>query len=769
MVELHINNVKTKIKNLTDIKIIDAISRKLTYRLDSAKFSWEFKAGYWDGNTRLLTKHLYFPTGCLNIVTEVLQSRDIPFKLVDNREFYDIIPSSSNWQGYDLYPYQNEIVDIALDKKGGMIKAATGCHSPGTKVIMFDGSLKSVEDIKIGDKLMGPDSLPRTVLKLYSGQDDMYKIIPSKGGNPFNVNGNHILNLKATSQSARRYNKKTEDQVINISVNDYLKKNNSFKNTWKLHRAKQINWGQDKNVPTDPWVLGSSLKNSTKSIPDIYKFNSETVRLKLLAGLIDSNGHLKNNSFEICLKSKQIINDIAFVARSLAFNVSNSIENVNNVNYFKIKISGDINRIPTSILTKQAKYNKQKNNHLETEFKVEYLGKGEFYGFQLDKDHLYLLKDFTITHNSGKSLMLSRIVYEYNLPTVIYVVSLDLLSQMKNTLESCLGVPIGMVGNGVCDIQKITVCSAWTAGRVFSKNKKDKEKKEEDVVEDKWSPSNKQASQIKDMVENAQLVMLDEAQFAAASSIRAILNNSKSASYRYGLSGTPWRSGGDDLLLEAAFGNTICNVTATELIYKGYLVPPKIAFRDVRPPLHKLPRDWATVKSKFMIKNKLRNKMLVDNTVALLEMGRKPLILFREHSHGKILESMLPTDIRYRYVTGENSKQERDQIRDDFKNGDVDLILASTVYDQGVDLPALDALVLAGGGKSTAKALQRIGRVIRGNPSGNKKDAIVVETYDQSHYVKKHSIIRYQIYKTEPAFKLKMGPAMAKYVKKYKP
>lgn len=495
MIELHINNVKTQIKYLTDISVIDAISRILTYRLESAKFSWQYKTGQWDGSTRLLTKHLYFPTGCLSSVISVLENKGIKYKLVDNRIF-DKPSSMSQWLGYDLYPYQEKIVDIALDKKHGMIKVATG---------------------------------------------------------------------------------------------------------------------------------------------------------------------------------------------------------------------------------------------------------------------------------GGKSLILSRMVYEYNLPTVIYVVSLDLLEQMRSTLEMCLGIPIGMVGAGICDIQKITVCSAWTAGRIYSKGNKKDDVKEEDVSEDKWDPSNSQKSSIKEMIESAKLIMLDEAQFAAASSIRAILNNSKSASYRYGLSGTPWRSGGDDLLLEAAFGENICDLKATELIHKGYLVAPKIAFRDVLPPRKKLPRKWGDVKKNYIIENEERNEMLIKNVVRLLEIGRKPLVMFREHKHGRILKSLLPSDISYRYVTGNSSKEERDLIRDEFKAGQVDLILASTVYDQGIDLPALDALVLAGGGKSTAKALQRIGRVIRGNPNGGKKDALVVETYDQSHYVKKHSIMRYQIYKTEPGFKIKTGIAMSNYIKRYKP
>jgi superfamily II DNA or RNA helicase len=50
--------------------------------------------------------------------------------------------------------------------------------------------------------------------------------------------------------------------------------------------------------------------------------------------------------------------------------------------------------------------------------------------------------------------------------------------------------------------------------------------------------------------------------------------------------------------------------------------------------------------------------------------------------------------------------------------------------------------------------LQRIGRVIRSNEG--KKNAIVVDFYDNCKYLRSHSEARLKIYKTEPAFKIKM-------------
>lgn len=356
---------------------------------------------------------------------------------------------------------------------------------------------------------------------------------------------------------------------------------------------------------------------------------------------------------------------------------------------------------------------------------------------------------------AGKTTVIAALCGAYNSHTVVYVVSLDLLTQVKETIEFCLGIPVGLVGGGTCDIKKVTVCSVWSAAAAY--NTKDDADSEEDVAEDKWSPSDEQKKNIREMVEAAKLVILDESQFAAAASIQAIMRNSKSSANRFGFSGTPWRSDGADILLTAAFGGNIVDIRATDLIDLGWLVEPRIAFRDI-PANFKLPKKWADVKKSYIIENEARNYLLIENTCKLLDLGRKPLLLFRDIKHGKILEEMLPSGVRYEMVTGALSIDERERIKTQFKAGKLDLVLASSVFDQGIDLPALDALVLAGGGKSTAKALQRIGRVIRTAPG--KKDALVLETWDQSHFVKKHSSARYDAYRLESRFKISAGPDM---------
>jgi hypothetical protein len=86
------------------------------------------------------------------------------------------------------------------------------CHGINTKLLMFDGSVKVVQDIVEGDLLMGDDSTPRTVLSLARGRDEMYEISSTKG-TKYTVNNEHILCLKYTGG----------DNITQIEVRDFLK------------------------------------------------------------------------------------------------------------------------------------------------------------------------------------------------------------------------------------------------------------------------------------------------------------------------------------------------------------------------------------------------------------------------------------------------------------------------------------------------------------------------------------------------------------------
>ena len=107
-----------------------------------------------------------------------------------------------------LRDYQQSAIDelrasLRGGKKRPMLKLPTGagkCLGKGVRVLMHDGTIKNVEDIRAGDLLMGPDSKPRKVLSTTSGTDNLYRVIPKKG-KPYVVNEPHILSLRMTGRS----------------------------------------------------------------------------------------------------------------------------------------------------------------------------------------------------------------------------------------------------------------------------------------------------------------------------------------------------------------------------------------------------------------------------------------------------------------------------------------------------------------------------------------------------------------------------------------
>lgn len=165
------------------------------------------------------------------------------------------------------------------------------------------------------------------------------------------------------------------------------------------------------------------LKN--KHIPNHYLHNSRKNRLQLLAGLIDTDGFLnKPTTYEIVQKSKHLAEQIAELACSLGFfaRLTKKVATIKSLGfkglYYRVSISGDTSVIPVKVKRKKATKRKQIKDILITTIQVEPTKVGEYYGFELDGDHLFLLEDFTVTHNSTLSRSFSANLLDQNIPSV---------------------------------------------------------------------------------------------------------------------------------------------------------------------------------------------------------------------------------------------------------------------------------------------------------------------------------------------------------------
>jgi len=358
----------------------------------------------------------------------------------------------------------------------------------------------------------------------------------------------------------------------------------------------------------------------------------------------------------------------------------------------------------------------------------------------------------------GKTGVASGIIATLGVkPFIFYVTSVDLLKQAKAELEKFIrkdgqSLSVGTIGDGKCDIQDVNIMTVQTAvrslGARFAKFD------DEDSGSDKKAMSKSDKKDIAELIHSCHGYIADEVQHWAAKTCQVIADHSVNARFRYGLSATPWRDLGDDILIDACFGKPIADINASFLIEKKILVPPSIYF--VHMPRLDMDGQYATVYKDAIVENDHRNVTIANIAEQMVDQGRQVLILCKHIAHGEILEGLISESF---FIHGSHTSKQREDWLNKMRDKEAKITIATSIFDEGVDVKPLDGLILAGSGKSQTRALQRIGRVIRKYECHDtgfiKKDAFVVDFFDNVKYMRGHSMKRKHIYNTEPRFDVK--------------
>lgn len=350
---------------------------------------------------------------------------------------------------------------------------------------------------------------------------------------------------------------------------------------------------------------------------------------------------------------------------------------------------------------------------------------------------------------SGKTLAAGLITAQFNKPTIIYVIGLDLLQQFHTTFTELFKEPIGFIGNGICEIHRINIVSIWTIGKSLDIKFKMFEEEEAEEKED-FDVLNK--IKLQQLLKDTELHIFDECHSVSCDTVKEIYKAIDPIRI-YGMSGTPYRDDGSDLLINGMLGEQIINVSASELIERKLLSQPIIKFVNV-PALPVHSRTYAEVYNEYIVDNEARNYLILKETQSLVAKGYQVLVLFKQIRHGKLLHKLFKeNNIKCDILHGAHKLEHREEIKQQLADDKLNVILASTVFDIGVDIPTLSGLVLAGSGKSSVKALQRIGRVIRG--AAGKNFSAIVDFVDNVRFLKNHSQARYKVYASEKGFIVK--------------
>jgi phage terminase large subunit len=430
------------------------------------------------------------------------------------------------------------------------------CFAEGTLVRMYDGRLKAVQLIEIGDKVMNIQGDGyNTVISTHKGNSKLYKV-KQKRGVDYIVNENHILSLKQTRTQGRKiaiegyksaekrkwvYEPFDKEKIHDFDVKYFTQQSEKFRLKYTGFKNTMCHL-PEKETMIDPYYLGmwlgdgcsirpheitnidneikewfydfaktldtyaykvdavthrfmiceegtknKSLKGKTrefrdsfrdydliknKHIPEDYIYNSYENRLKLLAGLIDSDWcSTGRKTISISQKNRRILEGVLEICRISGFYTNGIIEvNANmkraNGTLYKSKAySIEINHSNFKDLNKYIKVPRKRiegkdcnRNYFSTTISIENAGVGDYFGFELDNSPYFTIEDGTVCHNSSKT---------YNI--VIWIITFCLLNQ-GTRISIVRGTLPALKGSVLVDFKEIMMNMLLWDSKQFNKS-----------------------------------------------------------------------------------------------------------------------------------------------------------------------------------------------------------------------------------------------------------------------------------------------------------
>ncbi len=341
-------------------------------------------------------------------------------------------------------------------------------------------------------------------------------------------------------------------------------------------------------------------------------------------------------------------------------------------------------------------------------------------------------------------------------PFLFFVTSVDLLEQAKDSFERVLRqngqrITVGQIGGGIIDIRDINVCTVQTVVRALGK-KWDRKTRFDGEDKDDKTPIEEHREEIIEVVREAKASICDEVQHWRADTCQLVARELHSCYNTFGMSATPYRDEGDDMMIQACFGRKCAEITATELIERGYLVRPDIKIVHFRGKKSKY-KSWQSLYKDKVTENKYYNGVIANIANSYIAAGRLVLVLVQHVGHGQELASLIQGS---QFLSGVSPKKKRKIGLDNLRNGYIRAIVSTAIFDEGIDVRPLDTVLLAGQGKSRTRAMQRVGRITRPytGPNGKKIRATAIDFCIHDKYLLDHATEREKMYRTETAYRI---------------
>lgn len=499
-----------------------------------------------------------------------------------------------------LRPYQQQAKEgiyRAWDEghKNVLLLMPTGsgkCLGRGTPVLMYDGSIKPVQDVKPNDLLMGPDSTPRLVKNTCVGTSELFRITPVKG-DPWICNDVHILSLRHT----------TSKKIVDVPLPDYLKSSNNFKKNYKQFRVA-------------PYVKGHGQ---------------------------------------------------AFLPSYME----------------------------------------------ETDFKVESIGEGDYYGFELDGDSRFLLGDFTVTHNTKTFVDVVNdtvVRAPVAMPTAILVHRKELVSQISMTLAE-EGVHHNIIASRK-DIRAMITQHRRELGKAFYRVDSPVTVISVDTLISRQDNYKNWVTTIRQTITDEAAHVLRDNKWGKA---LALFPNARGL----GVTATPERLDRKGLgsHVDGVFDTMVEGPTTSWLIQNGFLSKYKIAVPPSDFEQHlESKSDKSDYSKKAMMKASKQSHIVGDvvKNYQKFANGKQAILFATDVATAKeMAQRFNDAGIPAASLDGTTKDSIRVDTIEDFKQKKIRVLINVDLFDEGLDVPGIECVIMARPTKSLGKFLQMIGRGLR--------------------------------------------------------
>ncbi len=308
-----------------------------------------------------------------------------------------------------------------------------------------------------------------------------------------------------------------------------------------------------------------------------------------------------------------------------------------------------------------------------------------------------------IPAGGGKTFTALAAVAQIGQPTLILVHTIDLLDQWREAVEEMLGIEAGTVSSraksGELVVSPVSFENPIALGTV-------------------QTLSRKSSDELRSFFYRFGCMILDEGHHAPATTFDRIIGLCP-AKYRLALTATPERADGLTQKLTDTFGPVIHETDQRALLDQGYLVPARI--HEIHTAFtfpYGGAADWQAL-ADALAGSAARNRQILDLLAQLYDDPDRVILVLsgRVEDHlVPLYEAAAERGIQGELLVGKVKKDTRRLIRKSVRAGAVRVLFASTVADEGLNIPELNTLLLTFPAKSESRVEQRVGRVMRACP-----------------------------------------------------